>query len=161
MINKRKNDDFQKALNYAGKILSKRMHSCVELRIKLSKKFTPETVNRAINELSRLSFLDDSKFAQAYADELKSKGFGKNLIHAKLRKRGLDPEVISQSFAIDDIEEKRIAREFILAKLHKFKREPDARKKKMKILRILLNRGFSLDIAQELAYEILDSTKFS
>lgn len=151
-----KQNELEEAKKQVGKILSKRMHSTAEIRKKLSKKYRIEIIDKIIEEFRRLDFLNDARFAKAYADELQNKGFGRNLIFSKLHQRGLNINDINsalpQNSSSEEIEQARI---FINSKMKQIKRETDPRKRKIKFIRTLLNRGFSIETAQNLAEEIL------
>jgi len=139
-------DDFSNAMKKAAGILSRRMHSSSEMRAKLSKKFPPETVRGVLSELARLSYLDDARFATAYAAELKSKGLGRRMIVRKLMQRGINAELCEKSIPPDSPEsEKALAMEFVSSHLKSLSRVADPRKRKEKLFRMLKSRGFSND----------------
>lgn len=144
----------------AGKILSRRLHSETELRMKLRQKGFPENeISSAVAELKRLNFLDDAKFAESYFSELKGRGFGRLRILAKMRERGIPREIAEQVMrepgAAPAEDELDAARTLAKRKLLSLSRENDPRRKKEKFLRFIASRGFP----QSTAYRLWDELK--
>lgn len=139
-------------LDKAGKILSKRLHSTFELKKKLLSSGFPITiVNNAIAKLQSLDFLNDARFAEAYAQELMEKGFGPKKIFIQLIKRGIPKEIVSDQTAnfanaqineTSQIDKNSAIKIAIQKKLRLLSRESDIRKKKEKLFRYLLSKGF-------------------
>ena len=158
MLENKKNNNFDMAEKDAGKLLSKRMHSTGELKKKLSKKYNSDTINKLIDKLQKLHILNDARFAKAYADELHNKGFGRNLIFSKLRQRGLNLNDINMALPKNpDSDESDQARTFIMSKMKQILRQTEPHKRKIKFIRTLLNRGFNLETAQNLAEKLLQN----
>ena len=87
----------RRAFNKATDLLSRRDHSTAELLQKLRQKgFDAEAAQSAVEKLRDFGYLDDRRFAEAYAAELvRSKGFGKRRIVTELFRKGIDREIIS------------------------------------------------------------------
>lgn len=84
-----------RAFNKAADLLSRRDHSSKELLQKLRQKGFSEGAEEAIERLSCLGYIDDRKFAERYADELKRvKKYGKRRIRDALYQKGIDSEII-------------------------------------------------------------------
>ncbi|MGD8779310.1 MAG: regulatory protein RecX [Ignavibacteria bacterium] len=90
-------NEFYNAKNSALRSLSRRSHSTDEIKIKLKQKeYKTKTVDKVINYLEKINFLDDEKFAAAfYLDRLKNKKDSSQKIKLLLYKKGISREIIS------------------------------------------------------------------
>jgi regulatory protein len=147
-----------KALKKAFDLLSRRDHSRSELKTKLySRKFSGASIEHALNECERLNLINDHKFAIRYVAELKFKGYGIFRLREKLYRKGIGKEIIETVLADLDVdEEKTAARESMEKKLRQLRRETDEQKKRQKLYRHLISRGFSSDTVRELLNEERD-----
>lgn len=146
-MRKKTENEFDAAMKKAASILSKRMHSSHEIKNKLIRKFPLEVVNETIKELERLDYINDARFATAYATELQNKGLGRRLIINKMARRGIAQSLCEDSTPKESLSsEKEHAMEFLKSRKKMLDREPDTRKKKEKIFRMLKSRGFSNEI---------------
>jgi regulatory protein len=141
IINK---DPRQNAFETSGRLLSRRPHTVCELRTKLRKRgFAGEIIEETLAKLLSLGFLNDAKFAEAYFEELKAKGFGSMRIRMAMKKRGIADEIILDTMngkvSPEDEVEAAIAA-LVKRKLY-FSREEDRLKKKQKMFRFLASRG--------------------
>jgi regulatory protein len=145
-------DEFEIAMKKAAGALSKRMHSCFELERKLAgKKIRAEVIRKVITELLRLDYLNDSRFAAAYAEELSQKGFGRNMILKKMMARGLSKDLCEKYLQDnDDDSEKEKALAFLASKRKSLEREKDPRKRREKTFRVLMGKGFSPWVIREI-----------
>jgi regulatory protein len=144
----------------ALKLLQRRMHSRRELGMKLRQRGYPVAIIEVtLAEAERLSLVNDAAFAEAYQDELQRKGLGEMRVRAALHRRGVDraapdlPEDAAASDAARDDERTR-ARAAAVRKQAALAREPDPRKRREKLTRFLLARGFTLGTIRE----VLDGT---
>ncbi len=141
--------DKGKCLTKAYDYLSRRPHSVYELRTKLKGKkkqiFDTSTINKIIDECLRLGFLNDENFAKMYIEELKSNGRGWFYINQKLKQKGIANEIIliAKEELWSQDEEKEIIKDVAINKLKLLRREKDFYKKKNKLYRFLVSRGFS------------------
>ena len=141
-----KEKSFDEAIKSAGRLLSRRQHTVLELRGKLARREFPKTViDEIVTTLSERKFLDDANFAESYFNELTAKGLGLTRIRLAMRKRGVPPEifneVLSRGFSQDD--EAQRASEALKKRHLFFEREKDLNKRKQKMFRYLAARGFS------------------
>ncbi len=143
------NEIENKCLTKAYDYLSRRPHSVYELRTKLKGKkkqiFDTSTINKIIDECLRLGFLNDENFAKMYIEELKSNGRGWFYINQKLKQKGIANEIIliAKEELWSQDEEKEIIKDVAINKLKLLRREKDFYKKKNKLYRFLVSRGFS------------------
>ena len=140
----------KKCRDKAMRLLSRRLHARGELRKKL---FVIEGINGRIidnilDELASLSYLNDSLYAESLAKELYQKGFGQRRISQKLYERGLSKEDIRQSLEQVFGENESESNDEVLLrlaqkKLKSLSRETDLFKKRQKLFRYLMSRGWS------------------
>ena len=138
-----------KIVNRAYKILHYRQRSVKEMRDRLLKiGYEVEFVDAVINEMVADSTLDDERFARAFVNDHTSlKPKGNRYILNELTKKGISKETIER--LLRDRDEKQMVSEYIKHKARNL--NIHTRKDRQKLLRRLLNRGFSSD----LVYEIL------
>ncbi len=86
----------QSSLNYALYLLGRRGRSVYELRSKLfEKEFEAVEIEKTLQKLTKLGFLDDQKFAELYArDKVTIYRRGRYRIAQELRLKGVDKEVV-------------------------------------------------------------------
>ena len=137
-------------------ILSRRDHSCEEVRTKLaSYGFRSEEIEPAIAKAQELKFLNDNRFAQYFIDERKRRGWGRRKVELELRRRGIDcqelPGYPDAFFQEEDDLERAHA-------LLKRKSIPSA-KAFEKLVRFLLGKGFSYAIAADAVREHLSDSE--
>ena len=143
---------FRKALNSALRILARREHSVAELTQKLALRgYASDVVQRVITECLRLNYLDDQRVAQQVLARMKRKGFGIHRVRSELLKKGLpgaepgdDPGA-----SMSPAEEQLVARRVAMKKRESLKRDPDSKKRKLRLQRFLRSRGFSDSVVIE------------
>jgi regulatory protein len=87
-------DPFEEAKARMLKLISSREHSRAELQRKLLARGIPaDLVRRALDWAEREGYVDERRFAAAYADELRRKGYGPMVIRKKLYEKGVRGEV--------------------------------------------------------------------
>ena len=138
--------------------LALRPLSTNELRTKLSSsgKYTPDEVDEAIDICRTRGYLNDSLLAADAAQFLNACGKGRNLIRKKLRTRGISEEELSEALEkLTPENESAAARSAAAGKLRLLVREKDKRKKREKLFRFLISRGFSPDLVLSTVSELL------
>ncbi len=103
---------------------------------------------KVITELKRLRFLDDERFAKAYAhDKLHFSGWGKRKIMQGLWVKRLPRDIIDMAFdEFNDDEYKAIAVKVIKSKIPAIKEGIESYEGKMKLLRFAVQRGFEVSL---------------
>ncbi len=88
----------------AYRLISMREHGREELARKLRQRdFEPGAIEEVIQELERLGYIDDQRFAREQSAILVRKCWGPRQIRGKLRKRGVDAEAIEAAMeALDE-----------------------------------------------------------
>lgn len=135
-----KKSDARRAKEKALWLISYRDHSEGELRQKLSKDYGEEAVDAAVSKLSDLGFINDESFAKRYAESLTSKHLSSRQINQKLRQKGLDRDLCSDTIEGLQLDEKEEIRALINKKyLKKLQTQDDLRR----TVAALQRRGFS------------------
>lgn len=135
-----KTSDARRAKEKALWLISYRDHSEGELRQKLSKDYGEEAVDKAINRLMELGLINDESFAKKYAESLSQKHLSNRQIQQKLRLKGIDRELSSETVEDLDLDEKEEIRALINKKyIRKLSDEADLRR----TVAALQRRGFS------------------
>jgi regulatory protein len=147
-------------LKKAYDLLSRRAHSSLELRSKLSKKeYSARDIDTVISECERLGFLNDELFANDYAAELGRQGKGRFQIKMRLRKKGISDNLIEQALCNMGNNEYENAEQALRGKLRGLINESDINKRRQKAYRFLAYRGFSGDIIANLLENIPELQK--
>lgn len=121
------------------KLIGTREHSRSELERKLIQKGFPSAlVREATAWAGREGYLDEQRFAAAYADELKRKGYGSRVVQKKLYQKGVRLEEPSEPEDPEAVQ--RQAADLVLRRFG----EPDTLEPaiKLRAARFLLARGF-------------------
>ena len=135
---------------YAAYLLGVRMYSTVELRRKLYDKGYPGAeIRQVIEDFTRKGYLNDTLYAENLCASLTARGDGKRKIAARLRTKGIDPELIGEVLRKLDNElpEEEAAWQALQKKRLALLREPDLQKRKEKAVRHLAGHGFSASAA--------------
>lgn len=117
--------------------------------------------DRVIRKLEEMNFVDDSRFARAYAhDKLVFSGWGRNKILQGLWAKRLSRADIDQSLdEIDDEEYESVAERVIRAKIRTSKEGISTYEGKLKILRFAMQRGFEARLASRIISSLSSQLK--
>jgi len=150
-----KTKDQDKALLYALKLLSMRMHSEKELTKKLyAKKFHPAEIHALLEKLKERKLIDDSVFTRTYVDQLRNKATGDIRIKFQLKKKGLSEKTIENCFSKENADDQRKrALEIASLKLKPGKgADPKERKR---IFDYLVRKGFDFEICRDVMGKLM------
>ena len=154
MISDDRTPEFKSAMESAVRILTRRNHTCHELRVKLVRKGVSRPVaGEVVEACRRLGYLDDGRMAGLYVDELRAKGYGTRFVRKAMHDKGFQASLIDSvlsRLAPDD--ELASARRALEKKQKTFEREKDPRKRREKIYRYLYSRGFSSSVISALTH---------
>jgi regulatory protein len=144
-------------------MVNRRMHTELEIRRKLYKKFIDsETIQLGMERAEELGLLDDEQFARVYVGEkYELNGWGRRRIESELYKRGVSRVFVENAFdeyigdGGEELEYQNLkqAAEKKLKQLRK--REEDPHKLKRKLLSHLASRGFSASMCYQAMDELL------
>ncbi|MCF0243980.1 MAG: RecX family transcriptional regulator [Bacteroidaceae bacterium] len=112
-----------------------------------------------IDTLIKYSFIDEERYAKAYVkDKTQYNRWGTRKIYMMLRRKGIDDDIIEA--AIDEMEEEEdtsdILRTLLTEKNHSLRNEKDKYKRKQKLIRFAISRGFEFDDIIDIISEIVD-----
>ncbi len=148
-----KPDAFDKARNYAYRLLSYRPRSKKEIIGRLAKRrFSRETITAVVNYLSELNYINDSEFACAWVrNRVSTKPMGIFLLKQELKEKGISNEVIEG--AIEAVgkgyDEYRIAKGLFLSRSRIYS-HLDRTTSRRRIYGYLKRRGFSSEVISKL-----------
>ena len=144
--------DFKQALSISYRLLSYRPRSVYEISSKLNEKgYDRDLIDRVIDHLKRLHYLDDKKFANLWVESrMRYKPVGSIGMKRDLKSKGLEEGLIDEAIKTkearyDDFEaalklaERRLA---TYGKIHKLKA-------KRRIYDYLVRRGFKFEIVRQ------------
>ena len=131
----------------AMRLLTRREHSRVELRIKLSQRgFTDHLVNPVLDDLEAQDFLSDKRFARSMISTRSQTGYGPNRIRYELTNRGVSLDVIRDAMEQAEIDWKQCSVE--LANKRFGSSPPEDFPEWAKRARYLEQRGFDIQAIQ-------------
>ncbi|KPU43887.1 regulatory protein RecX [Oxobacter pfennigii] len=139
---------YKQAFNKAIKMLSLRCKSEYEIRKKLLSEFDNEVIDRVIERLKELRYIDDLEYTKQYIkDKISLNMLGKNRVKNDLRKKGIDINIINGVLAVTQGDDIEIAVKVIEKKLRVTKEQINDIKTRQKIYRFLIYRGFEYEVA--------------
>lgn len=147
-----KENDYKFCYKKALDLLTRRLHSEHELKTKLKNKhFEYKTIDNVINVCKELAFIDDQRFAEIYFTELQAKGYGPSRIRQQFFKKYIPKDIIDKILRENSNAENDLAMLTQLAerKSKSLSREKDPRKKREKLFRHLVSKGFSFDLINQ------------
>jgi regulatory protein len=146
-----------RAKNSAYRYLTYRPRSKAELEAKLhDKEFEDSIVRQVISDLIRLGYVDDRQFARQWAQSrVRLRGFGRRRIAQELKNKGVDREIIQQTFAelFADDSEFETAKLTAQKKLATLK-SVDYATRRRRLAGFLERKGFSFEIISRVLKEI-------
>jgi regulatory protein len=141
-------DSYQKCMEKAFRFLSFRMRSEKEMRDKLLEKYDAKIVEKAIEKLKDLKYVNDIDFARAWVESRKV-GRGKRALSFELSRKGVTKEIIDEALlGLSGDEEFESALDLVKKK-SKYK-NLDRNEAYQKIGGFLSRRGYSYDIIKKI-----------
>jgi regulatory protein len=140
-------DAIDRAIATAMRALDQRMQSSRELRTRLMRKgFDAETIDRALEKLSDYGYLNDERFAELWIENrLAHRPRGKRMLEQELRQKGIERQVVDETVAAMDIDDRAAALELARKRLKSVHGLPIEEQKK-KLTGILARRGFDYGV---------------
>ena len=146
-------DNQQKILDFALNLLSYRMRSKVELMHRLKrKKFNEDGIYFVMEKLETKGYLDDQKFAQAFAREkVRRKLIGPMALRSEFSVHMLDPDILEYTLkkTYDEFPEHNLMDQLLKKRKVPMNKPLDIKEKKNAV-NTLRNKGFSWDRIQEI-----------
>lgn len=128
------------------RLCSRREYCVSDIRTKLMKELEGDAqkVETALNKLIEERYVDDLRYATAYArDKASISGWGATKIRYMLSAKGVAKDVISE--ALNEVDESKATSRLEKLLEHKYKSLKDDPQWKIKLLRFALGRGYSYD----------------
>lgn len=145
------------AFNKALKYLSKSMKTEGEIKTYLlGKKINKDCVFLAIEKLKDYGYINDEQYVKSYIDFYKQK-YGKLILKQNLLKKNINEEIIEKYLDFDEDENLNLVKNLIEKQL---KNKEYNEKLKQKIIRNILNKGFSYEIIKKAFKQINEGEDF-
>jgi regulatory protein len=141
----------EEALGRAYGYLGKRERTVAEVRSHLAAaNATPEVIEKAVDELAQLGYLDDARYARCFAEDRRNlDGWGSERIRRRLIELGLERGLAEEAAEPeDDEQELRAALELLHRRIRS---APSDARARQRALALLIRRGYE----QELAYDAI------
>lgn len=138
--------DIDRILNNLRRQCSRREYCSTDILSKALKSLEGdrESAEKVVDTLVEEKYVDDSRYAQAYAREKSSiSGWGEVKIRYMLSAKGLSKDVITEALA--EIDEKKADSRLEKLLENKYRSLKDDPQWKIKLLRFALGRGYSYD----------------
>ena len=134
------------ALNRMMRLCARGEHCRADIRRKLAG-LPPEEQEQVLETLCRDGYLDDARYARAFArDKSALQGWGNLKISVALQQKAIAPEAIAAALAeIDSAAAGTRLEQLLRSKWNALRSEDDPRKREAKLLRYALGRGYSYD----------------
>jgi len=154
-------DEYQRANAAALRLLTLCDRSKKDLRERLLKKDYPAgVVERVIQRLESMDYLNDERFAVKFAmDAVRRKNAGPAVVQCGLQQKGIERRIIGETVekVFQENEEREVARQALSRKLEVRSKRSEGRGDERKRLSDYLRRkGFSYDIIKAVMGEIED-----
>jgi regulatory protein len=139
----------QEALDLSFTYLGHRDRTVAEVRRHLERKrVEPAGIDGAIEELERMQYLDDARFARRFADDRRRlDGWGADRIERRLMALGVEPAVAAGAIAGGDSHDELAAALDVLRA--KVRRPPRTDRDRERALGVLARRGYELELAYD------------
>jgi regulatory protein len=137
--------------------LTGRARSRAELATRLAgKRVPPDVADRLLDRFEEVGLVDDAAFARDWVQSRQAgRGLARRALAVELRRKGVDPEVVSDAVAtVDPDDEVEAARELVrrkLRSLERFDRQTQARR----LTGMLARKGYSSAVAFQVVREEL------
>lgn len=147
-------DPYRRGMERAGRLLARRPHSKREIEMKLAAGgFDREVVARVLERLESLKLLDDAAFAGQWVEE-RSGRKGSRALAAEMASKGVAREVRDRALAEAELDEENVAKALAGRWMRRVNGRP-LRDQASRIVRMLVGRGFSYEVAEEATKAVL------
>jgi len=149
-------DDRERCYIAAMRILNHRFNSEGELRRKLTmKEFASDVIDATISRLRNEKWLDDDRFASAFARTRVRKGIGLLRIKRELIAAGVDDDAIARALTLDDHDEREAALTSARKRLAVLRRRDDDAQIRQKLVAYLFRQGYDSSMAMDVVRELM------
>ncbi len=139
----------QHALDVAYRYLGHRDRTVLEVRRHLeAKRVEPDTIDAALAELERVGYLDDARYARAFAEDRRTlDGWGAERIERRLRRAGIERELIDAVLGAQGPADELAAAIAVLER--RVRTPPRDERARERALGVLARRGYDLETAYD------------
>jgi regulatory protein len=141
-------DEGQQAFAQAVRLLSRRDHSVAELRGKLTRRgHAPAAIAAAIDRLTSLGYLDDRRFATAWAGAALRSGRGVGArLRLELQQRGVAADLIAETLEhlAEEHDERQVLAQLVSRRFARFDPATADDRERRRVYAFLQRRGFAL-----------------
>lgn len=153
-------ETYRKILGSAHYILGRKMHTTFEIRQKLLKKYpdNEDIIKTIIKECEEVHLINDKHYAEEFVcSRLSLKPKGRKMLAFELKKKGISNDIIEEVLAkITDEDEEKNAEKIAVQKLKILSGEKNMQKKREKIFRFLVSRGFDFSLTKKIVEKVLE-----
>ena len=143
--------DIDKCKNYAIDLVSKKMYTEKEIRIKMKhKEFSQTAIDSVVDILKEYGYINDEAYATVYCEHYMQK-YGVKKLEFELKNKGVDSDIIEN--ALLGVKNDDTLEEMIRKKVGT--KELDF-KEYSKTVRYFLSKGFEYDVIQEILNKLRD-----
>ncbi len=146
----------------AERLLAGRIMSEKELEKKLLKKFPNEreTIQKILEKCQEYGFLNDQKYAEIFVKYERERAPQSDfLLRNKLKEKGISEKILDVVFSENLSNEEEILEKLILRKIKTLPIACNQQKKKERLFRFALGRGFSFSLVRKIIEKILKQEK--
>ncbi len=142
-------ESLQAALRVAFAYLNRRERTVAEMRLRIERDgHSAATRDAVIDELIGAGYLDDARYARLFVQDKRTlAGWGGERIRRALAGRGVDRDLVEAALAQEE-GETELDRALALLR-RRFPEPPRERRERDRALRMLLRRGYDLELAVE------------
>lgn len=139
-------EQFGQIRNQAFRLLARREYSYRELQQRFERSFCADEVTRVLDYLVEEGYQSDRRFCEIYVRNRLSQGYGLSRIRFDIRQKGIDDSLLSEVLEQEAPDWYELALEVRLRRFPDIDRSD--RKRVAKVMRFLLQRGFSTEEAR-------------
>jgi len=154
-------NQYRSALDKAISMLARRPCSKGEIKAKLSHSgYSDQTIEMVLYKLERESLINDEEFARQWIQYRRSQNYGYKKIAGELKyTKYISQELIEKIFSENTDEENELKHATLIAQkyIKKYKNENDPFKRKQKVIRAIVQKGYSWDTANEACSRMINS----
>lgn len=141
-----------KIFNYCFRLLGLKPYTEFEIRQKIKGRFKEieeKTLDEVLDKLKELKYVNDEQFAKDYINfRTTISPRGAFVLKQELYKKGISEELIQKALNEVELDEVALAKQLVEHKAKSLQSfEPQKRKEKM--IRFLMSRGFGYDVIKE------------
>ena len=154
--------DYLRAKKRALWYLERSMRTEKELYDKLvTASFSKKASAKVIARFKELGLVDDEAFARRYTEQCIDKNISKREIYAKLSRKGIKKELLSEVLEQTECDEECQIKALIDKKYYRYLNDKNDRKSIDKVYSSLARKGFSFGAIKRVLKEYIDSLEFT